>query len=541
MLTITLAKPKLSFIRITLRALFNSLKSLCKCWLIICVMVVTKTEVGLHSSRNSCWVVVHGQVYDLTNFLDQHPGGASSILRYAGKDATKEYEPLHPPGTIDTLPKEAFMGSLEMTVQDDRETETVALPPPEKKDSELPPLSTLQNLDDFKLTAQRVLSEKAWVYYSSAADSLHSDTNNRADWARIHFRPRVLRRVDKVCTATKIMGHNSALPIFIAPAALARLGHEDGELCLGRGASKWNIPYCCSTYSSVSHADIAECMEAGTLERRALCFQLYVPIDKIEAKKLIHKARRLNCKALVLTVDSAVIGKREEDERYKARLDHEAGVQQSTTASSSASHSGLVPRGVHSSTLDWRDLTWIREAWGNAGPVVLKGIQSAEDTLLACRAGIDAVYLSNHGGRQLDFAPSSIKTLLEIRKFCPDIMRTIDIYLDGGVSRGSDVVKAICLGAKAVGLGRPFMYSLSGYGTDGVNRAIESEFLPRSDIQCLLISTLAVLDDEIQTTMRLLGVTDLSELSPSYVNAKVLINELSDDVHLPESMLSSKL
>ena len=122
------------------------------------------------------------------------------------------------------------------------------------------------------------------------------------------------------------------------------------------------------------------------------------------------------------------------------------------------------------------DIPWLRDIWGAAsGPVILKGIQTAEDALLAYQAGVDGIYLSNHGGRQLDHAPSSIRTLLEIRKFCPEIVGKMEIYMDGGVRRGTDVVKALCLGATAVGLGRPFLYALSGYGTEGVERGIQCE------------------------------------------------------------------
>jgi L-lactate dehydrogenase (cytochrome) len=216
-------------------------------------------------------------------------------------------------------------------------------------------------------------------------------------------------------------------------------------------------------------------METDTSERGALLFQLYVPVDKPGAKKLIREARRLKCKALVVTVDSAVIGKREEDDRLKAQLDHEAGIE--SVPSMPRPKTAPVLRGAHSSTLDWEDLTWIREEWGGAGPIVLKGIQTVEDAMMASKAGVDAIYLSNHGGRQLNYAPSSIRTLLEIRKYCPSILDSgiMEVYLDGGITRGSDVVKALCLGAKAVGIGRPFMYSLSGYGTEGVNRVIESK------------------------------------------------------------------
>ena len=341
------------------------------------------------------------------------------------------------------------------------------------EENELPPLGTLQNLDEFETTARKVVSRKAWVYFSSATDTLASYKKNRLDWSKVTLRPRVLRNVGRITMKRTIMGHDSDLPFFIAPAAQARLGHEDGELCLARGAARYNIPYCSSTYTSVAHKELADCMKAEQ-KGGALLYQLYVPVNKPNAKYLVADAVKLGYKALVLTVDSAVIGKREEDDRYKAELDYDAVV----VIERSLSTEGDVPivRGSHSSTLEWNDLSWIREAWGNIGPVILKGIQTAEDAAMAAEAGVHGIYLSNHGGRQMDYAPSSLQTLLEIRKFYPDLINKLEIYLDGGVTRGSDVLKAIALGARAVGIGRPFMYALSGYGTEGVCRAIERTY-----------------------------------------------------------------
>jgi len=197
-----------------------------------------------------------------------------------------------------------------------------------------------------------------------------------------------------------------------------------------------------------------------------------------------------------------------------------------------------ILRGVTSSTLDWEDLPWIREAWGNAGPVVLKGIQTAEDAKKAADLGL-GIYLSNHGGRQIDYGPSSIRTLLEIRKFCPEIIGKVDIVLDGGVRRGTDVLKAICLGASAVALGRPFMYALGAYGTEGVLKTIQCRFLPSKYLNCADIDL--VMSDEIETTMRLLGVTDLGQLNPDFVNTTILDRELPTELRAFQTQLKSKL
>jgi L-lactate dehydrogenase (cytochrome) len=193
----------------------------------------------------------------------------------------------------------------------------------------------------------------------------------------------------------------------------------------------------------------------------------------------IETARKHGYKALVITVDSAIVGKREEDERYQAELEYVNGHEVDTTVYVKvAEGEPPVLRAHHTPTLSWDDLKWIRELWGNSGPVALKGIQTVEDALLAAEAGIDAIYLSNHGGRQCDDAPSSIRTLVEIRRFAPELLGKVEIYLDGSVRRGADIVKALCLGATGVAIGRPFMYALGAHGTAGAEKAIKSEIDP---------------------------------------------------------------
>ena len=443
-------------------------------------------EVAKHDSRDSCWVIIKGKVYDVTEFLDEHPGGAAIILRYGGKDATAEYDPVHPPGTIeDNLPADKYLGPVDLATVPSAQTPRVVH---DLSKTEATPLSLCLSLDDIETGASKTLSRRAWTFYHSAADSLASLETNRQDWDKISFRPRILRNVARVNMSRTIMRQELSLPFFVAPAARARLAHPDGELCIARGAARRNIGYCTSNVASVSHEDLVECLNTDP-ERKdpnggALFFQLYVPRDKPRAQDIIAKARRLGYKALVVTVDSAVVGKREEDERYQAELSYEAGGEEVPRTADDRPTKDDRPtidadlpilRGAHSSTLDWDDLAWIRECWGNAGPIVLKGIQTAEDARLASEAGLDGIYLSNHGGRQADHAPSSVRTLLEIRKFCPEVLDKMEIYLDGGIRRGADILKALALGATAVGVGRPFLYACA-YGTEGVLKAIQSKF-----------------------------------------------------------------
>jgi L-lactate dehydrogenase (cytochrome) len=333
---------------------------------------------------------------------------------------------------------------------------------------------------DIELAAKRTLSERAWSYFSSSAEDLQSHYHNLHDWDRILFRPRILRNVKRVEMHRNILGFQSNLPFFIAPAARGRLAHPDGELCLARGAARYNIPYCSSNASSVLHEEIAQCLNE---EQTGGClfFQLYARKLKEDTIHQIREGRRLGYKALVITVDAPVVGIREADDRARmkeASQNNEPYVPTWSYVpgdSPSEVKDDYVFRGPLSSTLNWDDLQWIKDEWGSVGPISIKGILTAEDAKTACDMGIDSIYLSNHGGRQLDSAPSPLRALLEIRKFYPEVFDKCEILLDGGVRRSRDILKALCLGATAVGIGRPFMYALGAYGTDGVFKTIQSE------------------------------------------------------------------
>ncbi|OAA65687.1 L-lactate dehydrogenase [Niveomyces insectorum RCEF 264] len=341
------------------------------------------------------------------------------------------------------------------------------------------PLSACVSLGDIEQVARVRLSPRAASYFHTGAETRASLDRNRRDWGRVAFRPRVLRNVARVSMRTDIMGFDSSLPIFIAPAAAAGLGHEDGELCLARGAARMDVAQCVCTLSSVPPKDVM----AGFLadpERRggALFFQLYIPRVKKRATKLIAMAKAAGFRALVVTVDAPVIGKRDDDDRFKARFGAKPGASSPDEALPTPPLPGSEAetlRASHDPTLEWSDLSWIRACWGDK-PIILKGIQTAEDAVEATRHGVDGIYLSNHGGRQLDFAPSAVQTLLEIRRHYPEVFDKTAVYVDGGVTRGTDIVKALCLGARGVGIGRGFLYALSAYGTDGVLKTISSDF-----------------------------------------------------------------
>ncbi|GAA5893659.1 FMN-dependent alpha-hydroxy acid dehydrogenase [Sporobolomyces salmoneus] len=467
-------------------------------------------EVAKHNTAEDLWMIVNGQVYDLTGF--PHPGGQRILLKYAGKDATEPYEEVHPPGTIENnLPKDKHLGPVDMSTVD-KVVEKVE----ERSKQEGPSLVNCLNLDDFEKAAEQMLKTKAWAYYRSAADDELTHDWNRRSYSRLRLRPRVMRDVSTVHLTTTILGHKSELPFFIAPAAMGRLAHPEGEKCLARGAKLYGIPYVVSANSSVSMEELA-----AQGADQTLFYQLYVNKDRKKTEEQLKRVVKAGFKAIIVTVDAPVAGKRERDERTKLDLDAADDPSMRKAVAATAPDAPDRPQqnpaaqGIAQTlgsyvdpALQWTDIAWMKRVTGGL-PIVVKGIQSAEDAALATHYGASAIYLSNHGGRQLEGAPSSLETLLEIRKYEPWILDSkTEIWCDGGVRRGTDIVKLLALGAKAVGIGRPFMYSLA-FGDDGVNQVA------------------TILRDELAQNVRLVGSTKLSQLEPSLVNA----SELEQDIY----------
>lgn len=370
----------------------------------------------------------------------------------------------------------------------------------------LPPLSQQINLDDFEKSAERYLAPKAWAYYSSAGDDLLSKAANTANFRKILLRPRIFRDITRTDTRTTLLDTPSALPIFIAPAALAKLAHPSGEMGICAAAGKAGIIQCLSTNASMTPEKVSS---ARTSPSQRLWFQLYVNTDRRKTEALLSRVRATRgFSAVVVTLDASWPGKREADERLKnAVLPEDSGSEITGTGGGddSAKQGGLA-RALFQGTagnLTWDEVPWLVACSGDM-PLVLKGVQTYEDVVLAANTpGIKGVVLSNHGGRALDTAPDACLTLLELRRYCPEVFSRLEIYIDGGVRRGTDVVKALCLGAKAVGIGRPALFGLSGYGEAGVGRVIQ------------------ILREEVETCMKLLGVNKVEELGPQYVRLAV--------------------
>ncbi|KAI0359592.1 hypothetical protein OH77DRAFT_1420116 [Trametes cingulata] len=467
--------------------------------------VISGKEVAQHNSRESCWIIVHGKVYDVTEFLDEHPGGSKIILKYAGKDATAEYDPIHPPDAITMhLPPEKHLGSV------DPETVLkveVAVSDQEKERQERmknrPPLSEILNLHDFEAIARVVMPEKAWAYYSSAADDEITNRENHAAYHRIWWRPRILRDVTNVDFSTKILGHRSSMPLYITATALGKLGHPDGELNLTRAAAKHGVIQMIPTLASCSFDEIVDNAKPGQVQ----FLQLYVNKDRSITQKFVQHAEKRGIKALFITVDAPQLGRREKDMRQKFDAEDPAEVTENKQQDKVDRSQGAA-RAISSFIdpgLDWKDIPWFQSI--TKMPLILKGVQCWEDALQAYDMGLAGVVLSNHGGRQLDFSRSGIEVLVEVvrelkkQRGLTFPNEKFQLFVDGGVRRANDVLKAIALGATAVGVGRPFLYAFSSYGYEGVDHALN------------------ILHDEFEMNMRLLGARNIKEVVPEMVDA----------------------
>jgi L-lactate dehydrogenase (cytochrome) len=270
-----------------------------------------------------------------------------------------------------------------------------------------------------------------------------------------------------------------SVPIFCAPAAMAKMVHPTGEKGLALGCRAQGIPQCVSTNASFPIAEIFDAVSKpglyGDKEGRIpIFFQLYVDKQREKSEKLLRHVEELGVKAIFVTVDAPVPGKREADERVKA--DESLSTPMSGARAKNDSKGGALGRIMGSyidASLSWNDMPWLRK--NTKLPIVLKGVQTAMDARKAMEMGIEGIVLSNHGGRSLDTSPPPILVLLELQKCVPECFERMEVFIDGGVMRGTDIFKALCLGARSVGIGRGFLFALN-YGQEGVEKYVESKF-----------------------------------------------------------------
>jgi L-lactate dehydrogenase (cytochrome) len=368
---------------------------------------------------------------------------------------------------------------------------------------------------DLRATARQRLPRGVFDYIDGGAEDEVSLRRNQAAFAEIDLVPSYLQGVADVDLGTTILGVPSPLPLALAPTGFSRMMHPDGELAVARAAGRSGLAYAVSTMATTSIEDIAE------VATGPLWFQLYVWRDRGLSKELIDRAKSAGCHALMLTVDTPVPGARERDLRNGLTIPPELTVRTLldgarhphwwwgllTTESvtfANVSNRAAEPSGVMAyvarqfdPALSWDDIGWMVDAWG--GPFVMKGILSIDDAERAASLGVSGIVVSNHGGRQLDHTPPPVAVLPDIVDAVGD---RLEVLVDSGVRRGSDIVKALALGARAAMIGRPYLYGLGVAGEQGVAHSID------------------ILSAELRRTMQLLGVASVDQLSRTTVQRR---------------------
>ena len=350
-------------------------------------------------------------------------------------------------------------------------------------------MSVITNIEDLRLLAKARVPRMFYDYADSGSWTEGTYRANEADFAKIKLRQRVAVNMEGRSTATTMIGQKVAMPVAIAPTGLTGMQHADGEILAARAAEKFGVPFTLSTMSICSIEDVAAATTAP------FWFQLYVMRDRDFIERLIDRAKAAKCSALMLTLDLQILGQRHKDLKNglsappkptlanlinlatkprwclgmlgtKRRsfgniVGHAKGVGDLSSLS-------VWTAEQFDPALSWADVEWIKKRWG--GKLILKGIMDAEDARLAANSGADALIVSNHGGRQLDGAPSSIEALPAIAEA---VGSQIEVWMDGGIRSGQDVLKARALGARGTLIGRAFLYGLGAMGEAGVTKALE--------------------------------------------------------------------
>ena len=371
-------------------------------------------------------------------------------------------------------------------------------------------LSKITCISDFQQLARRRVPKMFYDYVDSGSWTESTYRDNESDMQQLKFKQRVAVNIEGRSLATTMLGQPVSMPVALAPTGLTGMQHADGEILAARAARDFGVPFTLSTMSICSLEDVAEHTQAP------FWFQLYVMRDRQFIEALINRAKAANCSALVLTLDLQVLGQRHKDIRnglsvpprptlmnmlnLATRLRWCQGMLKTKrrTFGNIIGHAkGVDDLGTLASwtqqqfdpTLCWDDVEWIKKCWG--GKLVLKGIMEAEDARHAVDVGADAIVVSNHGGRQLDGAPSTIACLPAI---VDAVGNQTEIWLDSGVRSGQDVLRSVALGANATMIGRAFLYALGAAGQAGVTRALE------------------ILANELSVSMGLCGVRDIQDV-----------------------------
>jgi L-lactate dehydrogenase (cytochrome) len=375
-------------------------------------------------------------------------------------------------------------------------------------------MTVITNIEDLRVLAKKRVPRMFYDYADSGSWTEGTYRANEADFQKIKLRQRVAINMDNRSTASTMIGQKVAMPVALAPVGLTGMQHADGEIKAANAAKKFGVPFTLSTMSICSIEDVA----AGT-GNHPFWFQVYVIRDRGFIERLIDRAKAANCSALVLTLDLQIIGQRHKDLKnglsappkptlanlinlatkwrwgmgmlgtprrgFGNIIGHVEGVTDPSNLSAWTTQQ-------FDPTLNWADVEWIKKRWG--GKLILKGIQDVEDARLAVESGADALIVSNHGGRQLDGAESSINALPGI---VDAVGKQIEVHMDGGIRSGQDVLKAVALGAKGVYIGRSFVYGLGAMGEEGVTKALQ------------------IIHKEMDVTMALCGKTNIAQIDKS--------------------------
>ncbi|CAL9055560.1 glycolate oxidase 1-like [Musa acuminata AAA Group] len=352
----------------------------------------------------------------------------------------------------------------------------------------------ITNVCEYEEIAKQKLPKMIYDYYASGAEDQWTLKENRNAFSRILFRPRILIDVSNIDMTTTVLRFNISMPIMIAPTAMQKMAHPEGEYATARAASAANT---IMTLSSWATSSVEEVASTGPGVR---FFQLYVYKDRDVVRQLVKRAERAGFKAIVLTVDTPRLGRREADIKNRFTLppfltlknfeDLDLGKMERTNDSGLASYvASQVDR-----SLSWKDVKWLQTI--TSLPIIVKGVMTAEDTRLAIQAGVAGIVVSNHGARQLDYVPATINCLEEVVKAARG---QVPVFLDGGIRRGTDVFKALALGASGVFIGRPVVFALAADGEAGVRKVLQ------------------MLRDELELTMALSGCTSLKEITRNHI------------------------
>ena len=375
-------------------------------------------------------------------------------------------------------------------------------------------MTVITNIEDLRVLAQKRVPRMFYDYADSGSWTESTYRANEADFQTIKLRQRVAVNMENRSTASTMIGQKIAMPVAIAPTGLTGMQHADGEILGARAAKKFGIPFTLSTMSICSIEDVAKATDG-----HPFWFQLYMMKDRDFIARLIDRAKAANCSALVITLDLQILGQRHKDLKNGLSAPPKLtisnliniaskprwalgmlGTQRREFGNIVGHVKGVDNMGSLSEwtakqfdpALNWGDVEWIKQRWG--GKIIVKGIQDVEDARLAVNSGADALIVSNHGGRQLDGAQSSIQALSAI---VDAVGGQIEVHMDGGIRSGQDVLKARALGAQGTYIGRAFLYGLGAMGEAGVTKALE------------------IIRNELDITMAFCGHTDINTVDQS--------------------------